>query len=138
MVPSESLDPVPSNVALRFDTVEENAAVGATFGVSSSTTIAFSIPSQQALSNLTFNSGSSAYTFNFSGAGALILNSGIINNSTAVQTFLPIVLEPLFLREHWGSAAYDGGPLVAGLALALVGCVLITASPAVGRLVAAH
>ena len=46
-------------------------------------------------------------------------------------------LEPLFLREQWGSAAYDGGPLIAGLALALVGCVLITTSPAVSRLVAA-
>lgn len=61
----------------------------------------------------------------------------VVPVSTAVQTFLPIVLEPLFLREQWGSAPYDGGPLVAGLALALVGCVLIAASPAVGRLVAA-
>jgi drug/metabolite transporter (DMT)-like permease len=61
----------------------------------------------------------------------------VVPVSTAVQTFLPIVLEPLFLREHWGSASYDGGPLVAGLALALVGCVLIAASPAVGRIVAA-
>ena len=61
----------------------------------------------------------------------------VVPVSTAVQTFLPIVLEPLFLREQWGSAAYDGGPLIAGLALALVGCILITTSPAVGRLVAA-
>ena len=56
--------------------------------------------------------------------------------SSAVQTFLPIVLEPFFLREHWGSALYDGAPLFAGLALALA-CILIPASPAVGRLVAA-
>ena len=63
--------------------------------------------------------------------------TAVVPVSTAVQTFLPIVLEPFFLREHWGSAPYDGAPLFAGLALALVGCILITASPAVGRLVAA-
>ena len=60
----------------------------------------------------------------------------VVPVSSAVQTFLPIVLEPFFLREHWGSALYDGAPLFAGLALALAGCILITASPAVGRLVA--
>ena len=32
----------------------------------------------------------------------------VVPVSTAVQTFLPIVLEPLFLVEHWGSAGFDG------------------------------
>src|SRR5882724_2616004 len=39
----------------------------------------------------------------------------------AVQTFLPIVLEPLFLRERLASMAYDGAPVIAGLVLLLVG-----------------
>jgi drug/metabolite transporter (DMT)-like permease len=60
----------------------------------------------------------------------------VVPASTAVQTFLPIVLEPFFLREHWGSAALHGLPLVAGLALALVGVVLVAASPEVSELVA--
>ena len=43
----------------------------------------------------------------------------VVPVSTAVQTFLPIVLEPFFLIEHWGSAAGDGVPVAAGLAIAL-------------------
>ena len=31
--------------------------------------------------------------------------TAVVPISTSVQTFLPIVLEPFFLREHWGSAA---------------------------------
>ncbi len=34
----------------------------------------------------------------------------VVPISTSVQTFLPIVLEPLFLHEQWGSAEYDGVP----------------------------
>ena len=60
----------------------------------------------------------------------------VVPISTAVQTFLPIVLEPLFLRERWGSAAFDGVPLVACLVVALIGSVLITRSRAVSELVA--
>jgi drug/metabolite transporter (DMT)-like permease len=60
----------------------------------------------------------------------------VVPVSTAVQTFVPIVLEPLFLRERWGSARLDGVPLVAGLALALVGCVLVARSRAVSGLLA--
>jgi drug/metabolite transporter (DMT)-like permease len=55
----------------------------------------------------------------------------VVPISSAVQTFLPIVLEPLFLRESWGSARYDGIPIAGGLALALAGVVLISASQAV-------
>ena len=57
--------------------------------------------------------------------------------STAVQTFLPIVLEPLFLHEHWGSASYYGLPLAGGLAVALAGVVLVAGSHEVSELVAA-
>jgi hypothetical protein len=56
----------------------------------------------------------------------------VVPVSTAVQTFLPIAVEPLFLREHW---ARRSSPLISGLALALFGCVLIARTRAVsGRL----
>ena len=61
----------------------------------------------------------------------------VVPVSTGVQTFLPIVLEPFFLVEHWGDAAYDGLPIAAGLGLAFVGVVLVAASPEVSELVAA-
>jgi hypothetical protein len=48
-----------------------------------------------------------------------------------VQTFLPIVVEPFFLEEHLGSAALDGGPLIAGLVIACAGSVLVAGSAAV-------
>jgi drug/metabolite transporter (DMT)-like permease len=60
----------------------------------------------------------------------------VVPVSTAVQTFLPIVLEPLFLRERWDSATFYGLPMGAGLLLALLGCVLVTGSSAVSELVA--
>lgn len=60
----------------------------------------------------------------------------VVPVSTAVQTFLPILFEPLFLRERWGSAIFDGVPIIAGLVLALVGSVLIAGSPAVSELIA--
>ena len=60
----------------------------------------------------------------------------VVPVSTAVQTFLPIVLEPFFLHEHWSSAALDGLPLGVGLALALGGVVLVAGSSEVSELVA--
>ncbi len=60
----------------------------------------------------------------------------VVPVSTAVQTFLPIILEPFFLHEHWGAAKENGVPVVAGLAIALVGIVLLAGSPAVSDLVA--
>ena len=61
----------------------------------------------------------------------------VVPVSTAVQTFLPIVLEPLFLREHWGSATLDGAPILIGLVLALVGTVVVSRTHAVSELSAA-
>src|SRR5207302_3641627 len=60
----------------------------------------------------------------------------VVPVSTAVQTFLPIVLEPFFLRERWASAAFDGAPIAAGLLLALAGTVLLARTRAVSELVA--
>jgi drug/metabolite transporter (DMT)-like permease len=60
----------------------------------------------------------------------------VVPVSTAVQTFLPIVFEPIFLRERWGSAAFDGAPIAAGLAAALVGSVLIAGNRGVSDLIA--
>jgi drug/metabolite transporter (DMT)-like permease len=80
------------------------------------------------------------------GIGATILNmtafqrraaTTVVPVSTAVQTFLPIVLEPFFLHEHWGSAALYGIPLAVGLAVALAGVILIAGSSEVTGLMAA-
>lgn len=60
----------------------------------------------------------------------------VVPVSTAVQTFLPIVLEPLFLVERWGSAIAYGIPIIVGLALALVGTVFVSGTSAVSELVA--
>lgn len=60
----------------------------------------------------------------------------VVPVSTAVQTFLPILLEPFFLREHWSAAPYGGAPILAGLLLALIGTILVSRTPAVGKLAA--
>src|SRR5262249_45761414 len=60
----------------------------------------------------------------------------VVRASAAVQTFLPIVLEPFFLHEHWSSATLDGLPLGVGLGLALGGVVLVAGSSEVSELVA--
>lgn len=60
----------------------------------------------------------------------------VVPISTSVQTFLPIVLEPFFLQERWSSAVADGVPLALGLALALIGSVLVAGTTAVSGLVA--
>jgi drug/metabolite transporter (DMT)-like permease len=60
----------------------------------------------------------------------------VVPISTAVQTFLPIVLEPFFLVEHWGSAAVDGVPVAVGLGVALAGIVLLSGSHAVSDMIA--
>ncbi len=60
----------------------------------------------------------------------------VVPVSTSVQTFLPIVLEPLFLREHWGSASHDGIPIAVGLALALAGNFLLAGTRVVSELIA--
>jgi drug/metabolite transporter (DMT)-like permease len=60
----------------------------------------------------------------------------VVPVSTALQTFLPIVLEPLFLRERWASATLYGLPLATGLLLALLGSVLVAGDSAVSELIA--
>jgi drug/metabolite transporter (DMT)-like permease len=61
----------------------------------------------------------------------------VVPVSTAVQTFLPIVLEPLFLREHWTSAKFGGAPIGIGLLIALVGTIVVSRTRAVSELSAA-
>jgi drug/metabolite transporter (DMT)-like permease len=61
----------------------------------------------------------------------------VVPVNTAVQTFLPILLEPLFLRERWSSAELGGAPIAIGLAAALVGAILVTRTRAVSDLAAA-
>ena len=60
----------------------------------------------------------------------------VVPVTTAVQTFLPIVLEPVFLNERWTNAALDGAPIAVGLALAFVGTVLVSRTRAVSALAA--
>jgi drug/metabolite transporter (DMT)-like permease len=59
----------------------------------------------------------------------------VVPVTTAVQTFLPIVLEPLFLRERWGSAPFGGALIAAGMAVALAGTVLVARTPGVAGMV---
>ncbi|MBS1869029.1 MAG: hypothetical protein JSS99_05150 [Actinobacteria bacterium] len=79
------------------------------------------------------------------GAGALLTEmtafqrlaaTTVVPISFAVQTFVPIALEPLFLRERWGSAALAGAPLLAGLALNLGATVVLARSRGVSTLLA--
>jgi drug/metabolite transporter (DMT)-like permease len=62
--------------------------------------------------------------------------TAVVPVSTAVQTFLPIVLEPFFLREHWSSAPLSGAPIAAGLLVALVGTVVVSRDEGLGKLAA--
>ena len=54
--------------------------------------------------------------------------------STAVQTFLPIALEPLFLTENWRAAELEGLVLLAGLVVMAIGTVLVARIHAVSEL----
>jgi drug/metabolite transporter (DMT)-like permease len=60
----------------------------------------------------------------------------VVPLSFAVQTFLPIALEPLFLREVLSTAPYDGIPLLAGLLVVLAGSLIVARTPAVSALAA--
>jgi drug/metabolite transporter (DMT)-like permease len=60
----------------------------------------------------------------------------VVPVSTALQTFLPILLEPFFLREDWSAATYDGAPILAGLLIMFLGTILVSRAPAVGKLAA--
>lgn len=56
--------------------------------------------------------------------------------STAVQTFLPVALEPLIFTESWRAAELEGAVLVAGLVVMAVGTVLVARSRSVSEMVA--
>jgi drug/metabolite transporter (DMT)-like permease len=58
----------------------------------------------------------------------------VVPLTTAVQTFLPIVMEPLFLRERWTSAPLGGAPIVAGLLVAAAGTTLVARTHSVSEL----
>jgi drug/metabolite transporter (DMT)-like permease len=60
----------------------------------------------------------------------------VVPVSTAVQTFLPILLEPFFLREHWASSEYDGAPIGVGMLVALAGTLIVSRTRAVSALTA--
>ncbi len=60
----------------------------------------------------------------------------VIPISTAVQTFLPVALEPLFLAESLRSADLGGLPLLAGLVVMLVGIVVVARTRPVSVLAA--
>lgn len=60
----------------------------------------------------------------------------VVPVTSSVQTFLPLLLEPLFLKEHWASAPYGGIPLLVGVVVAFFGTLLITRTDAVAELAA--
>lgn len=60
----------------------------------------------------------------------------VIPISTAVQTFLPVALEPLFLTESFRDASLEGIPLLVGVAVMLVGIVVLARTRPVSAIAA--
>jgi stearoyl-CoA desaturase (delta-9 desaturase) len=60
----------------------------------------------------------------------------VVPLSFAVQTFLPLLLEPIYLTERWGTAAWSGVPLIGGLLLVALGALALTRTRAVSTLLA--
>jgi drug/metabolite transporter (DMT)-like permease len=60
----------------------------------------------------------------------------VVPVSTAVQTFLPIVLEPLFLAEGYQSFSTQLLPVAVGVLVAVAGVTLVGRDPAVSELAA--
>jgi drug/metabolite transporter (DMT)-like permease len=60
----------------------------------------------------------------------------VIPISTAVQTFLPVALEPLFLEESFRDASLGGVPLLVGIGVMLVGIVVLARNQTVSALAA--
>ncbi len=58
----------------------------------------------------------------------------VIPISTAVQTFLPVALEPVFLTESFRDATFEGVPLLVGLVVMLVGIVILARTRTVSEL----
>ncbi len=61
----------------------------------------------------------------------------VVPLSFAIQTFVPVMLEPIYLTERWGTAALAGVPLFVGLVLVAIGAVAVSKTRAVSSLVAA-
>jgi drug/metabolite transporter (DMT)-like permease len=55
----------------------------------------------------------------------------------AVQVLVPVLLAPLIFGESWGSTPLGGAVLVASMAVAVAGTVLLAGSRAVGAVIAA-
>jgi drug/metabolite transporter (DMT)-like permease len=60
----------------------------------------------------------------------------VIPISTAVQTFLPVALEPLFLAESFREASLEGVPLLVGIVVMLAGIVVLARTRHVSALAA--
>lgn len=60
----------------------------------------------------------------------------VVPISFATQTFVPILLAPLFLEVHWSGADAVSVPLLGGVALIVFASIVIARRPAVGRLFA--
>lgn len=59
----------------------------------------------------------------------------VVPLSFAIQTFLPVLLEPIYLTERWGTAALGGVPLATGLAMVCLGAMAVAKTRAVSSLV---
>jgi drug/metabolite transporter (DMT)-like permease len=53
----------------------------------------------------------------------------------AVQVLVPVILAPLIFGESWSSTPLGGAALIAAMALAVAGTVLLAGSPAVGAMI---
>jgi drug/metabolite transporter (DMT)-like permease len=63
----------------------------------------------------------------------------VVPTMFAVQVLVPVLLAPLIFGESWGDTPLGGLVLVASMALAVAGTVLLAGSSAVGRVIeAAH
>jgi len=60
----------------------------------------------------------------------------VVPISTAVQTFLPVALEPLFLTESWRAAELGGAILLAGIVVMGTGTILVARARTVSTLAA--
>ncbi len=61
--------------------------------------------------------------------------TSVVPVSFAIQTFVPVLLEPIYLTERWGTAALGGVPLVTGLAMVCLGALAVAKTRAVSYLV---
>lgn len=62
----------------------------------------------------------------------------VIPLAFGVQTFLPVLLEPIYLQVRWGTAALGGVPLAAGLLLVFLGSMAVARTRTVSALLAAR